>query len=125
MNESLEMNVGPVEFWAIIELFGHARIAGKVSEAEIGGCSFIRVDVPSVEGQVAFTRYFGNGAIYSITPCSEELVRLAARQIQSSPVTIYIPEIKALPSFHDDDRDSPWDSELFFNHQSSIINHQS
>lgn len=105
MNEQLEMNVGPIEFWAIIELFGHARIAGKVSEASIGGCSFIRVDVPAVEMQAAFTRYFGNGAIYSITPCSEELVRLAAKSIQAAPVTIYIPEIKALPSFHDDDGD--------------------
>lgn len=34
------------EQWAIVDLFGHTRIAGKVSEQVIGGCSFVRVDVP-------------------------------------------------------------------------------
>jgi len=104
MSKQLELEVGSIEFWAIIELFGHSRIAGKVTEAEIGGSSFIRVDVPEVSNQAAFTRYFGNGAIYSITPCSEELARLAVIQIQAAPITIYVPGIKALPSFHDDDR---------------------
>jgi hypothetical protein len=30
--------------WAIIELFGHQRIAGRVSEQTIGGCAFVRDD---------------------------------------------------------------------------------
>jgi hypothetical protein len=37
--------------WCIVELFGHTKIAGKVSEAQIGGQSFIRVDVPQIEHQ--------------------------------------------------------------------------
>jgi hypothetical protein len=32
--------------WAVVELFGHQQIAGRVTEASIGGCSFLRVDVP-------------------------------------------------------------------------------
>lgn len=85
------------ESWAILELFGHARIAGKVCEATIGGSSLLRVDVPECGGQQAYTKFFGNGAIYSMTPCSEEVARAALRQIRPEPVNVWIPELKQLP----------------------------
>ena len=83
------------ESWAIIELFGHSRIAGLISEQTIGGTSFIRVDVPEVDGCQPFTRFLGNGAIYSMTPVSEQIARLAAEKIQDKPIHIYMPEIIA------------------------------
>lgn len=79
--------------WAIVELFGHQRIAGKVTEQAIGGGSFLRVDVPECSGQAAFTKFYGAAAIYAITPTSEELARAALRQIQPEPVSIWIPEL--------------------------------
>ncbi|MDD2657785.1 MAG: hypothetical protein PHD04_03970 [Candidatus Pacebacteria bacterium] len=42
--------------WAIIDLFGHQKIAGRVSEQQIGGASFVRVDVPL---EPPFTKLFG------------------------------------------------------------------
>ena len=85
-----------IEMWAIIELFGHQRIAGHVTEAEIGGCSFIRVDIPEVEGSKAITKFYGNGAIYSMTPVSEELVRTYVARYKPAPLNVYIPEIRQL-----------------------------
>lgn len=79
--------------WAIIELFGHSQIVGRVSEQSIGGQSFVRVDVPEVNGQPSFTRFLGNGAIYSLTPVSEEIARLAAKRVQVQPIRIYMPEL--------------------------------
>ena len=38
--------------WAIVELFGHQRIAGKISEHAVGGCSFVRIDVPEFNGRL-------------------------------------------------------------------------
>ena len=67
--------------WCLVELFGHQRIAGQVTEETIGGCSFVRVDVPAVDGSEALTKFYGNGAIYSMTPVSEELARLITQQI--------------------------------------------
>ena len=32
--------------WCILELFGHRRLGGYVTEQEIGGVSFIRIEVP-------------------------------------------------------------------------------
>src|SRR3972149_2524420 len=59
------------------ELFGHVTLAGYVSEQVIGGASFIRLDVPEVDGQAAFTKLLGAGAIYSITPTDEDVARSA------------------------------------------------
>ena len=34
--------------WAIVEIFGHTRIAGRISEQSFGGAALVRVDVPPV-----------------------------------------------------------------------------
>lgn len=82
------MEMEKFESWAIIEIFGHTQIAGKVTEASIGGCSFVRVDVPECNGEKAFTKFYGNGAIYSMTPCSEDVARAALKSIRPAPVNI-------------------------------------
>ena len=79
------------------EIFGHTKIAGKVSEATIGGCSFVRVDVPEFNGREAFTKFYGNGAIYPMTPCSEEAARAALKHIVPEPVNIWMPVLRKLP----------------------------
>lgn len=33
--------------WAILELMGHRKLAGRVSEATLAGGAFVRIDVPS------------------------------------------------------------------------------
>lgn len=74
------------ESWAVVELMGHQRIAGKVSEAEIGGGKLLRVDVPEVNGKQPITKYFGTVAVYAITPVDEETARLAAQECGPQPV---------------------------------------
>lgn len=80
----------PFRSWAVVEIFGHERIAGEVSEQTIGGGSFIRVDVPAVGDQAAFTRFYGDKAIYSIQPVSEEIARHAAAAMRVRPVSVYL-----------------------------------
>lgn len=75
--------------WCVIELFGHQKIIGRVTEQTIGGQTFIRVDVPETKLASAFTRMFGAGAIYSITPVSEELARRMAEGISVRPINVY------------------------------------
>ena len=36
------------ECFALVEIFGHTRIAGKVTEQVIAGTGFVRVDVPEL-----------------------------------------------------------------------------
>ncbi|MCX5671304.1 MAG: hypothetical protein NTU94_08320, partial [Planctomycetota bacterium] len=66
------------EEWAVVELFGRQKVAGRVSEQTIGGCSFIRVDIPEGEGRAAQTKFYGQGAIYRMTPVAESVARAAA-----------------------------------------------
>jgi len=75
------------EQWAIVELFGHNQIAGLMSECSIGGCSFLRIDVPGATEAPGYTKLFGNGAIYAITITDEETARAAAAHMAPKPMT--------------------------------------
>lgn len=85
--------------WCIVELFGHSRIAGRVTEQTVGGCSFVRVDVPQIDDAPAFTKLYGNAAIYAISPVTEEIAVAAAKSYRVAPISPYdIPELRALRS---------------------------
>lgn len=93
------MNEKSFDQWCIVELFGHQRIAGRVTEQSIGGCAFVRVDVPPVSETPGYSRLLGNGAIYAINPVTEEVARAAAASYRSVPVSAYeIPELRAMRS---------------------------
>lgn len=77
------------EVWGLLELFGHQRLAGQLSEQTIGGCHFIRIDVPAVGDLRAYTRFFTQGAIYSMTPISEEVARGMAAGLRAAPIQPY------------------------------------
>lgn len=80
------MNKQDNSFWAIIELMGHQRIAGKLSEYVFGGQSFIRVDVPETQNQPSFSRILSSQAIYAINPVTEEVANHLAESIQARPI---------------------------------------
>ena len=100
----------PFESYAIVEIMGHVRIAGKVTEQTIAGAAMLRVDVPKTSKKEAFTKFYGAGSIYSITPTDEETANRAAEYFDETPVQPYIlrlPESTALAEkvVQDDDTD--------------------
>jgi hypothetical protein len=72
--------------WAIVEIMGHQRLAGRVTEQAIGGSSFVRVDVPEVGGCPPFTKLLGSSSIYAITITDEETARAAANSLRQKPL---------------------------------------
>lgn len=98
MNDEIKPEPPP-SLWAICELFGHQRIAGRVSEQTFGGAQLVRVDVPQVKlasrmGDAerviqAHTRSFGPSAIYSINWTDEETATVAAHGIRHEPISAY------------------------------------
>lgn len=97
--------------WCIVELFGHQKVAGLVSEQQIGGAAMIRVDVPGgADGRPLFTRFYGGSAIYSITPCDEMTARQAAHSLRIEPITVYLMPLPA-PAVTDADGDEEDDGD--------------
>lgn len=83
--------------WAIVELMGHNVVAGEVSEETVAGVAMLRVDVPAVGDQPAFTKFFSGSAIYGITPTDEATARVAVERLQAKPVALYILPARQLP----------------------------
>ncbi len=73
-----------LQMWAILELMGHRRLAGLVTEAQIAGAGFIRIDIPKPEGNV--TQFYSGQSVYSLTPTTEEIARAVAKDIVDVPV---------------------------------------
>lgn len=84
-----EKTVEKFEAWGLLELFGHQRLAGKISDQTIGGVHFIRIDVPATGDVPAYTRFFTQGAIYGMTVTSEDVARRLAGNLLSKPVSAY------------------------------------
>lgn len=92
------------EVWAVVDLFGHTRVAGRISDHVIGGETFIRIDVPAQGEQPEFTELYGKGAIYSIKFVSETIARGIATALKRQPISMYeLPQemrqrLQALPA---------------------------
>ena len=87
--------------WAIIELMGHVKIAGHVTEVEIFGSKLGRVDIPF--GETFTTQYFNGSSLYRLTPTTEEIARAVAKNNQPAPVFRWeLAEVKQLPAGSDD-----------------------
>lgn len=83
--------------WVILEIMGHRRLAGRLTEQEIGGSGFLRLDVPS---EPPVTQYYAPGSVFAIHPVAEEVARAAARHNRPAPVHRW--ELEA-PQPEDDD----------------------
>ena len=93
------------QLWAVCELFGHQRIAGRISEQVFGGANLIRVDVPEVVVSEwdydetppvrrqrlvqAHTRSFGAGATYAVNWCEEDVAIEPAKSTKLEPLKPY------------------------------------
>jgi hypothetical protein len=73
------------ESWAIVDLMGHVRYAGRVTEEERFGAKIGRVDVPTADGGWT-TVFFGGASVYRLIPTTEEVARVAAIRTQPEPV---------------------------------------
>lgn len=99
--------------WAILELLGHRRLAGYLTEQEVAGRGFLRLDVPGDKvcerccgeasptragaevpcpachgfgTELTATQLYSPGAVYCITPTTENIARQIARGNRPAPV---------------------------------------
>ena len=109
--------------WAVVEIMGHRRYAGIVSEEELFGRQYCRIDAVLPDGIRQVTKWFAPEAVFSVSPCSEEMARgVAARMDFPGPVTEWeistmgpaVPEpvlafgVRQRPDEDDNDNDDAW-----------------
>jgi len=71
-----------VETFAIVEIYGHRRHAGRVSEVLLAGREMLRIEVPQGGDWSAIETFeYGGGAIFSIRRCT----RAQAEEANSRP----------------------------------------
>ena len=85
----------PFDSWAVVEQMGHRRLAGRVSEVQLAGGGYLRLDVPATPGGQASTHYLSHASIYGIHVVSEALARRVAEQYRPEPVQRW--ELPAAP----------------------------
>jgi len=77
------------ETWAVVELFGHTQLAGKVTTEIIASQNFVRIDVPNTDKVPAFTKYHLPTAVYGLTPVGEDYATRMANRLSAQPINNY------------------------------------
>jgi hypothetical protein len=100
----------------VVEVFGHQRYAGYVTTEAFGQAVLFRVDVPPLPARErvtkhweypadldhgappgstvqeaavqGYTKYVGPGAIYAMTPCTQDAAQKAVEAMQARKVTV-------------------------------------
>ena len=85
--------------WSIMELMGHRRLAGKVTEQEVAGAGLLRIDVYTDGDTPVATQFYSPSALYCLTPVTEEIARAVAKRNQPEPVQRWeLPAPVAMPT---------------------------
>lgn len=75
MNDAIEMLSAPAfpdGEYAIVELFGHTTLVGRILEVERFGAKMLALE-PLFAGALLPPVFHGGAAIYRLTPCSAEV----------------------------------------------------
>lgn len=87
----------PPETWAILELKGFTKLAGRISEEERFGCKVGRIDVPMHDGSFV-TKFFHGSSVHCCTIVSERVARHVAQGTDAKPVGSWdFPKMLASP----------------------------
>lgn len=91
--------------WAIVEIFGHRRHAGRTREEERFGAKMLRIDVPKKGDPTTNgweTHWYGGSSIFSYTLTDEDSV-MRSNKPYESPSRYRLPA----PDDYDDDLAEP------------------
>ena len=84
-----EQTAEPFSEWAIVELMGRVRLAGHLTEQQIAGGHFLRLDIHKEEGPAVITQLIPpppGGPVYRITITTEAVARKIGGRSVPEPV---------------------------------------
>ncbi len=83
------METEKFDSWAVVEIMGHTKAAGKATTKPFGGVVFLQLDIPETPTQPAFTKMINMQSVFSITPVTEEVAQLHANTYKIHPIQEY------------------------------------
>lgn len=99
----------PQPEYAIVELMGHVRHVGRLTEVERFGTKMGRIDVPKngkfEDGFVSV--FFSGGSIYRVTPCDLPTVERMNKTYEAGRLTYREPEDDLDDGADPDEDDAP------------------
>ena len=78
-------------FWAVVEIMGHRTRAGRLSDHQLGGATFLRIDHPAEDGRFEL---YNASSIFGIRPCD----RATAERVAGNTWPAPLPDMPILPS---------------------------
>ncbi len=97
-NQIINSTDEDIQTWAFIEIFGHQKVAGRLTTRKLGTQCMFQVDVPKGETEFSHSELYGPASIFSIKPTTEAWCRKwakAATAYDHSPLP-YIPETRQI-----------------------------
>lgn len=132
MSETAEPTAAdlPAGEYAIVELFGHQTLVGRVQEVERFGTKMLALE-PLFQNKLLEAVLHGGAAIYRMTPCSPEIAwKQQPRKEWQLPASIRVtvpialltsePAIDAIPDFDPDPDDFDLNDNLAMNEDPGI-----
>jgi hypothetical protein len=105
--------------WVIVELMGHVRMTGWLTEVELFGSKLGKLSVIDKDGATVATQYFGGSSVYRITHCDEQTAKDLARSpdldsnvswsVREQIEREYKQRMKQIEARPDDDDKNEWD----------------
>lgn len=89
MSTTDETTAEPFGEWVICELMGHVRLAGRMTEQQVAGGHFLRLDIHKEEGPAVITQLIPpppGGPVYRITITTEAVARKIGGRSVPEPV---------------------------------------
>lgn len=87
-NNNLDFNC-----WAIVQVYGHTKYAGHISERLVFGKVMLELTVPEVSNLEVklpgFTKILNPDSVFDITPVSEEYAISMANKLVKQPIEGY------------------------------------
>jgi|SRR5580704_4515301 hypothetical protein len=96
----------PFDEWVICELMGRVRLAGRMTEQQIAGGHFMRLDIHKETGPAVITQLIPpppGGPVYRITITTEAVARKIGARSVPEPVARW--ELEAAKPWADHDQD--------------------
>lgn len=99
--------------WAIVELFGHTTLVGRIGEVERFGAKMLAIE-PLFGGELLPPVFHGGAAIYRLTPCAAKIAwdRQPRQDYQLPPSIRCIVPPALLPATPSTMQEEPDDDDL-------------